>query len=438
MKNHLFAISGFFLSLTFLMSSPGVPMDIGIGPQGAPSGGAISKRVMVVTVKRRDDGKGQQIYSKINVIEKIIVQPGRLNDQRKKSIVGIIPPSKRGTNLRLKVLNPVGQSLYETQFIYPKILTVPPPPPQSNPDNIPPLIEIDQPEVTVVIPYFSESDSIQVIDPDEKIPPASKSVGEALFLNLSSEFKERKGPSAAPSNQGIFNVLIMASGYNTSDMNIFSDRANSLRNTLLGAEPFASYAARLAITIYQNTADLGCYSGCYNIDRLLCCNGEAVISTAAASGYQYDEIIVIHNTSTYAGGGYRDLGSYKTNSYSTYAAVYSGSWMETMALHEFGHSFGDLCDEYSYGSEGYTYYDCTNCRSSCNDWRTYDSVCQTGCDAMPSYFRPENSVMVSLIYNTYNQPSIKARHAPDGLELRLQYFTKTPDAMPWLLLLMGN
>ena len=117
--------------------------------------------------------------------------------------------------------------------------------------------------------------------------------------------------------------------------------------------------------------------GCSGIDRLMCCDSSKVMAAAEDSGSLYDEIIVIDNTATYSGGGARDLGSaaYKTNSYSSFCQVYDGQYTVPMALHEFGHSFGDLCDEYSYGSEGYSYYPCVNCRATCSDWSSYSSIC---------------------------------------------------------------
>ena len=157
------------------------------------------------------------------------------------------------------------------------------------------------------------------------------------------------------------------------------------------------------------------------------------MAAAEDSGSLYDEIIVIDNTATYSGGGARDLGSaaYKTNSYSSYCQVYDGQYTVPMALHEFGHSFGDLCDEYSYGSEGYSYYPCVNCRATCSDWSSLSGTCTVGCDAKSTYFRPERSIMLDLSSPTiYNQPSILADYSPDGLEKRLEFFVGVPPAAP--------
>jgi hypothetical protein len=169
-----------------------------------------------------------------------------------------------------------------------------------------------------------------------------------------------------------------------------------VRDYLYGKEPFASRSSDVIISIYENTANLGCYTGCYAIDSLMCCDSQKVLAAAAASGQLYDEVVIIHNTATYSGGGYRDYGLYETDSTYSYCQVYNGPYTAPMILHEFGHSFGNLCDEYSYDSEGYSYYDCANCRASCSDWAKVSSGYQLSCDARSYYYRPEDSIMLSL------------------------------------------
>ena len=93
-----------------------------------------------------------------------------------------------------------------------------------------------------------------------------------------------------------------------------------------------------------------------------------------------------------------------------------------MALHEIGHSIGNLSDEYSYGSEGYTYTPCVNCMASCSQYPSV-SACQLGCDAEPGYYRPDTSIMYSLSNPVFNDASILADYSPDGLKKRLNFFT---------------
>ncbi len=93
---------------------------------------------------------------------------------------------------------------------------------------------------------------------------------------------------------------------------------------------------------------------CGNIERLLCVTGDGgSLAYTAANNYVgagvWDEIIVLVNSTKYGGSG----GSIAVSSVNSAAAG--------VILHEFGHSFGNLADEYDYDHEGpYTGADPSN------------------------------------------------------------------------------
>ena len=320
----------------------------------------------------------------------------------------------------IEILNQNNTVIYSTKFVYQEVMTVPMQSPGQVHDSVPSQIRI-APSATLVLPYLAEGQKIRLIDENGHV------VNTVPLKNYGIIDQDPVLPDivSVPSSPGTFNLLILASGYTPDDMYKFTYRAGQVQNIISAAQPFNAKSQSLAVSFYPNTNDVGCYTGCAGIDRLLCCDDTKVISAAVDSGTLFDEIIVIHNTATYAGSGSRDLGTYKTNSYSSFGTVYDGSYSGIMALHEFGHSFGDLCDEYSYGTEGYSYYPCVNCRASCSDWSSFSSICTLGCDARRDFFRPDNSVMLDLRYTTYNQASIKAEYSPDGLEKRLNFFLTT-------------
>jgi hypothetical protein len=370
----------------------------------------------ITIVKVRMEGS-----TKRQSIEKVTIQPGvhRGKPLKPDDIMSSIAASDLP---QLVLLDTQGRVLYMMEFDYPILMTVPPLPPGEK-DDTPSVVPIENPEVTLVLPYFLDARTIQVIAPGETRASDSMPLSDAEFIKKNETDAIPIEPP--PSLPGSLNILIMASGYDASSMTNFQSKANSLMETLLITEPFKTYASRISINIYGNTADLGCYAGYLNIDRLMYCDTSKVITAAASSGYYYDEIIVIHNTATYSGGGGRDRNEYKYNSYASYVTLYDGPYTIPMALHEFGHSFGNLCDEYTYTSEGYEYRDCVNCRANCIDWSLYSSTCQSSCDAMQTYYRPEDSIMLSFGFMTYNTPSIMAPYSPDGLEKRIQYFAGT-------------
>ena len=380
-----------------------------------------SNRVMIISIKRVGND---------STIDQMMIRNGTCNPTRRNATVSLSSePSKKS---KLVVLDKAGNILYEMKFVYPEFLTVPMLPPGNPGDNAPPVIPMDNPKISLVIPFFSKADEIHLFDGSGKTPSSSKSVQEVELKE--AEFEKETPPVATPSQPGMFNVLIIASGYNTSNINNFQIKAEAIKNLLINVEPFKSYTSKIDINIYKNYSELGCYSGCNNIERLMCCDQNSVVSAASASGYYYDEIIVIHNTSVFSGCGYRENSDgYKINSYNTYCAVYDGPYSDVMSLHEFGHSFGNLCDEYSYDSEAYDYYACVNCRSNCSDWSdTGSTLCQQGCDAESSYYRPEDSIMLTFDISNFNSASIYATYSPDGLKERLSYFTTSSECPPCL------
>jgi hypothetical protein len=87
-------------------------------------------------------------------------------------------------------------------------------------------------------------------------------------------------------------------------------------------------------------------------------------------------------------------------------------------VHEFGHAFGDLADEYVdenyYNQQNFHVEEYPNCDSTpCSKW-TYlsDTSCWSGC-SLGRYFRPtKDSVMRSLSSGTYgpvNEQELKKR-----------------------------
>ncbi|MCP5103361.1 MAG: hypothetical protein GY950_08280 [bacterium] len=384
-----------------------LPLTAGESFEGGPF-----ENIMVMDIK---------IENNTPEIKGIIVQPGRIKNVCRDSRTVPTP----GRNLRplLFLKDSTGNILYKTAFDYPAARTIPPRP-EGSADLSPDVLPIEDPEVLLLLPYFKETAFIEIYNPGESLPKRVTEFGKIDIRYETAEKSFYSVPAPSPAEEENFHILIVASGFTAADIAIFSRKASELKSYFLSFEPFQTYAPLTDVHIYENLEDLECYNGCSGIARLMCCNTTKVLAAAAVSGYLFDEIIVIHNTDTYSGGGYRDnYGSYRVNSYNSYAMVYSGIQFKEMAVHEFGHSFGNLCDEYTYGSEGYAYYPCVNCRENCSDWSSVSAACQTGCDARNAYFRPEDSIMLALGIPYFNTVSLYSAYEPHGLERRLQYFT---------------
>jgi len=333
----------------------------------------------------------------------------------------LIPGENRAPLLMMSSLS--GEILYRTAFNYLTARTVPPSLSGSG-DSSPDVIAFENPEVYLVVPYFSEAAFIEIYNPGEATASLVKEILPAgIQIYDSAENGNFSIPGLPPAQEGKLHFLVIASGYDSTNIDTFAAKASELKNYLLSIEPFQTYGSEIEVHIYENMADLGCYHNCNNIQRLMCCNSGKVTAAAAASGYPFDEIIVLHNIDVYSGGGYREYSdTYKTNSYSSYAMSYHGLSFKKVILHELGHSFGNLCDEYTYSSEGYSYSSCVNCRENCSIWDSISQNCQPGCAAKSDYYRPEDSVMLTLSIEHFNAVSLYATYLPDGLQERILYF----------------
>jgi hypothetical protein len=143
-------------------------------------------------------------------------------------------------------------------------------------------------------------------------------------------------------------VVFVGDGYNLNDMPQYQKDTNDIFKNLILQEPFKSY--RSYFTFYRvdhitlqsgigNTPSkgLGMHYNCNGIPRLLCINTSSVLA-AAQNANRSDIIFALANSSEYGGAGYRNP------TVSTLAARNPAAL--ELALHELGHSFAQLGDEY--------------------------------------------------------------------------------------------
>lgn len=157
-------------------------------------------------------------------------------------------------------------------------------------------------------------------------------------------------------------VVILAEGYTAAEMDIFREDARATVEALLSHEPFGQLRDRmnyLAVMpasldsgvsipregVWKKTAVSSNFDTFY-VNRYLT-TSEVFALHDILEGLPYEHIIILANTDTYGGGGIY-------NSYTLTTAHHA--LFKPVVVHEFGHSFGALADEYAYAGDEDPYY----------------------------------------------------------------------------------
>lgn len=166
---------------------------------------------------------------------------------------------------------------------------------------------------------------------------------------------------AADTNRCI-RIAYVAEGYRPEEMDTFLRDCRIAMEALFQHEPFRQKQASFNIVavqppslesgtswpakgIWKSTA-LGSHFDTFYSDRYLTTLHLKRLHDVLA-GIPYEHIIILVNTDHYGGGGI----------YNSYNLSYAhGEWFRPVVVHEFGHSFGGLGDEYAYGNDDPMYF----------------------------------------------------------------------------------
>jgi len=157
------------------------------------------------------------------------------------------------------------------------------------------------------------------------------------------------------------NLVILSEGYQASEMTQFETDALNFMNDMFSQEPFSNYENYFNVhiikvpsnesgashpgtapdepttTVPTLTVDnyFGTSYDSYNIHRLLYTENSALISTVLANNFPlYDQALLLVNSPYYGGSG------------GTFPVTSTGTSASEIAIHELGHSFVNLKDEY--------------------------------------------------------------------------------------------
>ena len=149
-------------------------------------------------------------------------------------------------------------------------------------------------------------------------------------------------------------LAILAEGYTESEMGKFYTDCQRAVDALFEREPFKSLKDRFNVVavaapsltsgpsvphkgIWSHTAASTHYDTFYTDRYLTTSNMHAIYDLL--SGVPFEHIMVLVNSDTYGGGGIYNQVTFATSDHPTFKQVF---------VHEFGHSYGGLADEYAY------------------------------------------------------------------------------------------
>jgi hypothetical protein len=157
----------------------------------------------------------------------------------------------------------------------------------------------------------------------------------------------------------VLDIAILGEGYAANEVDEFARDVGWAKDTLLAFEPFASNRDHLSVRgvlvpsresgcdeptrgLYRDTT-LGVTFNSLGSERYVLTEDNRSLRDVAAN-VPYDALVIMINHDRYGGGGIY-------NFFCTFTA--HSDWAAYLLLHEFGHSFGGLADEYYSSSTAY-------------------------------------------------------------------------------------
>jgi len=246
------------------------------------------------------------------------------------------------------------------------------------------LVPFPKQPVTITVELYDEHRKLttsisHIVDPQDIL---IRKVGEQLVTPYVTLQK------AADTTRCI-HIAYVAEGYQQHEMGTFLEDCKIAMEALFEHEPFKqkqdcfnmvavmapsaeSGTSWPAKGIWKNTI-LGSHFDTFYSDRYLTTLHLKKLHDVLA-GTPYEHIIILVNTDHYGGGGI-------FNSYNlTYA---HGKHFRPVVVHEFGHSFGGLADEYPYGDSDPVYFADTepwepNITTKCNFTGKWENLVKEG------------------------------------------------------------
>ena len=202
----------------------------------------------------------------------------------------------------------------------------------------------------VEIIFFENNKPIKVYE------KSISSIGEGGIIVNNREIKYKQLNESVNKKSPI-NVAIVAEGFTESEMPLFEEYAQKTLTSLFNHKAFNKYKDQFNIyAVFSESVESGVSNSMANISKNTIAQSsfgtfgfERYLTTSKLfklhnelAGFNFDHVIIIANTDIYGGGGI----------YNTYTLTsIFGQTFDEVVVHEFGHSFAGLGDEYFYADD---------------------------------------------------------------------------------------
>lgn len=192
---------------------------------------------------------------------------------------------------------------------------------------------------------------------EHPVDPADILIRPAFDGGYETEVVHKGGEPA-----DVVDILVISEGYTVAEKEKFFRDSRRAADALFSHEPFASnrdkFAVRAAFAPSEESGvslpregkwlstAVDSHFDTFYMDRYLTTASVWEIADIAGT-IPYEHIIVLANTAIYGGGGVFNHLTIMNSDHPTFVPV---------IVHEFGHAFGGLADEYDYGSDGDSQY----------------------------------------------------------------------------------
>lgn len=241
------------------------------------------------------------------------------------------------------------------------------------------------------------------------------------------------GPSA-----NRIDLVVVGDGYTAGEMDALAEHAQRGVDDLFSTMPFSMYEPLFNVhrvdvvspesgvdgdptqDVLRDTA-LDMRFWCGGTERLLCVNTQAA-RQAAENAPDVDQIFAVANSAKYGGAGYT------SQNIGTYSGANASA--AQVAIHELGHSLGNLADEYTYGgpatytgpepsARNVSIYNASQMAAQQTKWSEWLGVNDTGFDGVVDayeganysqggIYRPTTNSMMRSLGREFNLPSVES------------------------------